>query len=412
MGETALRTSKGVPKNAIGDPELIDGNLRFRVSEIYTLADYTNVYPPLISFWSEKITGDASSQHISAASTMRLTVGSNQDDEVIRHTTLYHPYQPGKPMIIMATFNFGAGEEGVVKSIYYGDSGNAIIFRQRDNQLELAIKSNTSGTPVEIVIPQNNWNLDTLDGFGDSGITLDIEKIQFIRFEFVWLGAGSVRFGFEIGNQVVYAHQQDHANLIGKPFMATASLPLGMSIKNTANTTKSNSMEFICASICQEGEPVTTGYLCSVDTFSVTKPVTSSFTPVLGIRLKEVFLGKTNRVAVLPKYLRIESLNNPTLVRVLYNPEITGGTWNDAGTFNPVEYSTDITTFNGGHSMGAFSVPKDGISIVEYAYQKFGSMSFGLDINGENSPIFLITVKSSNQGQSDVRASFEFDAFY
>jgi hypothetical protein len=228
----------------------------------------------------------------------------------------------------------------------------------------LAWKDNVRvATTAEITISTDLNSGDTIDG-----VTLaDGDRV---------LVKNQTTTPAENGIYVVGATPVRSDDMIDKPFMSTASLPVSMMIENKTATSQASSMDFICAAVCQEGEPVPSGYACSIDNYTTSKAVTTSFLPVLAVRLKTTFQGKINRSSVLPRHIHIEALNNPALIRVLFNPTLTGTpTWVDGGTYNPMECSNDVSGFSGGHNMGSMSVAANNVYTEEYFHQKFGSMA-------------------------------------
>lgn len=74
--------------------------------------------------------------------------------------------------------------------------------------------------------PQSSWNLDTMDGTGASGYTIDISKMQMSFIDFSWYGAGTIRWGFRaIDGDITYCHQVAHNNINLKAYMRAGNLP-------------------------------------------------------------------------------------------------------------------------------------------------------------------------------------------
>lgn len=74
--------------------------------------------------------------------------------------------------------------------------------------------------------PQSSWNLDTMNGTGSSGYTLDISKMQMSFIDFSWYGAGTIRWGFRGSNgDITYCHQIAQNNVNFKAYMRAGNLP-------------------------------------------------------------------------------------------------------------------------------------------------------------------------------------------
>ena len=88
--------------------------------------------------------------------------------------------------------------------------------------LQNAIISKT----IDIRIPQNQFNIDRLDGTGPSGYTIDLTKMQMFYIDYSWYGAGFIRFGVRgpDGN-VIYCHKIINNNVNYLAYMRSGNLP-------------------------------------------------------------------------------------------------------------------------------------------------------------------------------------------
>ena len=86
---------------------------------------------------------------------------------------------------------------------------------------------------VDIIIPQENWNLDTLNGAGASGYNIDVTRMQMIGIQHTWYGAGFIDFmlrGPE-GNYV-FAHRFRNSNVNTEAYMRTGNQPVRYEVIN------------------------------------------------------------------------------------------------------------------------------------------------------------------------------------
>jgi hypothetical protein len=75
-------------------------------------------------------------------------------------------------------------------------------------------------------IPQNQWNMDKMDGTGPSGYNLDISKMQMAYIDYTWYGAGFIRFGFRaVNGDIVYCHKMPNNNVNTAAYMRSGNLP-------------------------------------------------------------------------------------------------------------------------------------------------------------------------------------------
>jgi len=103
-----------------------------------------------------------------------------------------------------------------------------------DNQLTIApvwrgLTNQTRIKPtkrVERRIPQNQWNIDPLDGTGASGYLMDNTKMQMLMIQYTWYGAGFVDFGVRgpLGNYI-FCHRFMNNNLNFEAYMRSGNLP-------------------------------------------------------------------------------------------------------------------------------------------------------------------------------------------
>lgn len=115
-----------------------------------------------------------------------------------------------------------------------GNADNGIFFKIKNvggNYVTSVVRrSKASGLVVDEEVTQANWNVDKLDGTGDSGITLDWSKIQMLYIGWSWYGAGSIRLGVTIGDVLYVVHRFEAGNLTSEPILGNPSLPLGASV--------------------------------------------------------------------------------------------------------------------------------------------------------------------------------------
>jgi hypothetical protein len=73
--------------------------------------------------------------------------------------------------------------------------------------------------------PQSSWNIDKMDGTGQSLMNLDLNKMQMFYADFTWYGAGAIRFGFKDNRgQVIYAHRIPNNNVNTEAYMRSGNL--------------------------------------------------------------------------------------------------------------------------------------------------------------------------------------------
>jgi hypothetical protein len=85
----------------------------------------------------------------------------------------------------------------------------------------------------DIIIPQNEWNLDPLNGSGPSGYTIDVTKMQMIGMQWTWYGAGFIDFMLRgpDGNYT-FCHRFRNSNVNSEAYMRTGNQPVRYEVIN------------------------------------------------------------------------------------------------------------------------------------------------------------------------------------
>jgi hypothetical protein len=90
----------------------------------------------------------------------------------------------------------------------------------------------------EIRIPQNEFNIDRLDGTGPSGYIIDPTKMQMLYIDYSWYGSGFIRYGLRATNgDIVYCHRIPNNNLNSQSYMRSGNLPARYEVANFGPTT-------------------------------------------------------------------------------------------------------------------------------------------------------------------------------
>lgn len=293
----------------------------------------------------------------SNASLVELTTDQTSGSVVIKQSRNYFSYFPGKSQIIYMTGTFASTSEAVEQKIGYFDDNNGIYFMvQSGGNLAVGIRSSTTGSPVDRLINQSDWNYDTFDGSNgiknESRKTLDYTKGHVFVFDFQWLGMGSVRFGFLLDSELHWAHFDHNSNDIEVPYMATSTLPLRYSIENKATLTSTHTLNSVCATVISEGGQNFggTSHLVSNGT-TERSAADDTKTPILGVRLLDQFNSKDNRIKALFRNVTVYNTTKDAYFEVMNVSDVdsVNGTWSQVNSgVSACEYSVDITSVFGG----------------------------------------------------------------
>ena len=247
----AVEPNSGLPSAVFNEAGNTAGNVdafgRQRVAQPFTMFEATNVGKKTDKFF-EVLQGNAIITHDASKSKTMLTTpaaGDRADFKSKRKIA----YQPGKSMLSMLTFRMDTPTDGVIQQVGLLNGTDGVTFQANGAGLTMALQSSTTAT---VITPQSEWNIDTMDGNGPSGIILDVTKTQIFFIDIEWLGVGSVRTGFVVNGQLVTTHIFHNANYRTDPYMLTANLPVHYCIDNVS-AVGTYTMDFICCAVMSEG---------------------------------------------------------------------------------------------------------------------------------------------------------------
>lgn len=315
-----------------GDSPAIDAFGRLRTSNGVTLFDSKQIDEIDALNWCNK-TINASVAFNSNQASIALTVGTSSGDRAVRQSRRRLNYQPGKSLLIMCTGILGTQKTNVTQRIGYFDDNNGLFFEQTGSGLFVVKRSKTSGSVVDTAIAQSSWNLDKLNGTGQSGVTIDTTKTQIFVIDFEWLGVGRVRYGVVINGLIIYCHEVNHANSMTTVYMSSPNLPIRYEITNTGISASSTALTQICSTIISEDGYNPDGLSYSADRgVTATGSIGTTLAPIVSIRLKSSRLA-----ASINKFgFSILGTGVATFRWVLIlNPTITGGpaaSWNSVSS--------------------------------------------------------------------------------
>lgn len=317
---------------------------RLRVASPYTLFDSQNRYAPDEQF-SESTASGGSTTYLPYESSVQMSVTTTSGSEVVRQTFRVFPYQPGKSLLLLATFVMAAGQANLRQRVGYFNTDNGLFFQKDGTTNSFVLRSNVTGTPSDTrTVAQAQWNGDKLDGSGPSKLLLDTTKAQILWADFEWLGVGSVRCGFIINGEYILCHTFQNANQITSVYMTTAILPVRYEIRATGALASSASMKQICSSVISEGgyEQVETSQIARRTTALGT--ISTTFLPLVSIRLASDSLGA---VVLVQSTDVLPTTNQNYEVALFKNATLTGASY-DTTTFNHVDYDVTATAVTGG----------------------------------------------------------------
>jgi hypothetical protein len=307
----------------------VDSFGKLRVTQPYTLLD--------IKFPSESI-GSGTSQYLSDYLTISnkssgsaiatyqnskcvMSVSTN-NDYYINQSRKYCIYQPGKSLLFLASgvINAGSNASTVSTKIGFFDSDNGLYFEYSNNILNVVLRNNGSNTSYT----QSNWNIDKMNGYGISGLNLNLTKTQLFVIDFEWLGVGKIRFGFYGNGKINYCHEIANINTLTSPYMTSPNLPIRFEISSTGG---SGSLVQICSTVISEGgyNPIGMPFSASNGINSIA--ISNVETPLLAIKGITTYYHQN----IIPTEISILDTQNNTLI--LYRIRLFRSPATDPGTF-------------------------------------------------------------------------------
>lgn len=314
----------------------IDAFGRARVSQVTTQFDAKQLHDNLPLFIDEETIGTGAAAHSTTEARSQLTTAATSD-VVILQTKQRFNYQSGKSQLVFMTFDNFQAETNITKRIGYFSSSTSTpftadldgLFLESDGDVSINIYK--SGTLTEQT-DQSSWNIDPLDGSGESGITVDWQDSQILIIDFEWLGVGRVRWGLVIDGLIVYFHESNHANSTSGVYMSSPNQPLRWELRQSG--AGSGTFNVICSSVNSEGSLNKLGKILSenLGTTHVNANSTSNKYALLGLRLQT---AKVDTLVDLINYSILSTTSDDQLIEVWLNPTVAG-----TFTFNSVTNSS------------------------------------------------------------------------
>jgi len=197
---------------------------------------------------------------------------------------------------------------------------------------------------IDYFIPQSEWNIDKRPD-------LDPTKGNVYAIDFQWLGFGAQYFSIEDKDGklsavhiIVYANTHEHVSV------ENASLPLSAFVENTGNTS-SIIIRTPSAVGGLYGIPYDPAFEAIVS-YDFRLSVVAGETYLFSFMNPKVWLGKDNRLYVLPRILAVASEGNkPVTFRVYSRPTILNPIWQDVETgVSPLQYDEEGTLVMNGET--------------------------------------------------------------
>jgi len=212
-------------------------------------------------------------------------------------------------------------------------------------------------------IPQQSFNIDTLDGNGPSTVNIDPTKLNVFQINFRWLGAGELRFAMEnpLNGDMIFFHHIHYSNQNIDVHIDNPSLKIGYVAASLGGSGTNVVVEGASMMGGIEGLIQTTKLPTAASVSSDPNPNlgANTYHHALTIHNRLVYSGKINTREVLIKNINASFGTNPAgesvTVLLFYNfdglPDLNYTTQSDQ--YSSVYYSTST----GAVTLGSTNLP-------------------------------------------------------
>jgi hypothetical protein len=420
------------------DKSLVDTFSRIRTSMPFTLFDASFLTTSQPELFAELNTAGTIS-YTAGNSYVALSAPLDTTAKVVRQSNRYIAYQPGKSRIafLAGVLEIGGGAVGSTSRIGVFDdeadkvvdtvkSGDGFFFELAGTELRVVSRSFVTGTPqVDTAIAQADWNIDKLDGTGNSGRTIDPSKRQVFVIEQEWLGVGSVIMGVKFGNDIVRCHVFHHANrtvdtLDITPYNTRATLPVRYELSHAA-TGAATEMRQMSNTIISEGgfQPFSTLY--SANTGRTARPFDQ--TGAFAIMALRPSAAATRASFFVYDFSTVVTSNAYTLVEILYfepfdetgTSPLTAASWTAADAPSLMEYDISATGIDLTNTTFPYTLLYSTYITQQQDQQVTTNLNNAIfgggDIAGNRGLIVLTATKARQNGGETMSCSFSWKEF-
>ena len=289
-----------------------------------------------------------------------------------------------------------------------GDQAGAFTMTSTATITYTTTTKQTGVAQTEYWTPQEEFNLDKLDGTGYSGVTLDPSKLNVYQINFRWLGAGEMRYAIEnpLNGDMMFFHHEHYSNKYEHPHLDNPSLKIGYVAANLGGGVGVVTIRGASFMGAVEGLVEQTRLPYSVTatrTDSMNSP--GSLYHLVTLKNKLIYQGKINTRDLLPKRLTgsVNTTGDPAVIRLFWNPIFANNMrWTTQTDFNASLYATENST--GLFTLSAQSIPP----VAAYHVSNGDTIDVDLTAIGIHVPpnSYLTAVITSSSNITAASASF------
>lgn len=222
-------------------------------------------------------------------------------------------------------------------------------------------------------VSQSNFNVDTLDGSGPSGMTLDPSKLNVYQINFRWLGAGEMRYAIENqeSGDMIFFHHEHYTNQNTIPHLDNPSFKIGYIAANVSAETSTDVHTYGASMLgAIEGQVKITGYPTAVSANQASLSANDNH-HLISLRNNLIYKNKINLRLVIPKQISVAYNGNDTAILSMYlNSHNTGfdtrHIFNSVGSDNNSSTSVVAGEYtNLPAALAIFTIPADGNLLID-----------------------------------------------
>ena len=371
-------------------------------------------------FYDNLLTGSTIT-HESDRANVVLTNPTTSGALAQRTTNFYHPHYPGIGNQVELVVQVGdIGKANVVRRWGVYDDNNGFYWELDNTTLSVVVRSDSTGSIVNTITNQSDFNLDKLDGSDSIGFTLDVSNGHAYFIEYAGAGTGKVRFGVatEAGENIVAHEYTQIGNL---PYIRTTSLPLRVEQENTAGS--GSSSEFRVNTMLAEHTSIvhSTGQKFSTASALATITQASGEIPIFSIRPKATFGGIANHAIIKGISLNCMNIGNtgdsPVVFKVRMVDDsaaiLTGESFASHLTISTAEIDTSASSFTDSNSsitaLQIFVAADTSKFLTELSPKLVHSFEINLSADESTQPCFLITAECLTGTNADVMVGLNWE---
>ena len=305
-----------------------------------------------------------SGQIVAGSNLATLQTGITSNSNVLMQSKMLWPYKNGQGCKVIFSGMYSAGVNGF-QITGVGSLQDGFFFGY--NASSFGIMYRKGG--IDTWVAQSTWNVDSLNGAGSSGITLDPTKGNLYQIQFEYLDFGVINFFVQNPSTgiMILVHQIKNGNAnSATAFLTTLGLQLMAQVLNNASVAnvvlKIGSMGLFVERMASQMDVR--------NCITSTKRITVDNTNILTIMNNSVYQLKQNQIMVYPDLLNVFNANAAVATFTLYlNPVVAGPV--SYVNINPVittpsvvSYDVSGTTVTAGKQLLSFFLPVNGYTTI------------------------------------------------